>query len=301
MRGDKLILKEVYPEEYYLAEASLPYVNYGDSISLLLPPESVRYIKLEPYAKPQCPQLFGAPGRVEKTAEGYSVFLEGRQGEVKNIALMLPEGEGIKSVSAQQVPTVRLYTFGAGARLTAQSTNISRLEVRFPLDPALETVSSWLRETDGENAQIELPVEGFGFMGCHVSGSYSEDFNIRLDITTEPNGEESASVGPLNKARSTYAIKRKKTELLSCEVKVPFIEPMGFGTKPGYEDDCVMHLVFEDPSAVEQLKVWLKGTQAEVKSYRNPMRRDWFTYYIELTDNIDPGNLKIKLQINWKD
>ena len=299
MKGDRIELSEIYPKECLLAEAGIPYAQYGDEIELLMEPESVRYIKVEPYTETAGIAIYGAEGRTEKTENGYRIYLKEEQGVTKSIAISVDKDERILSLNAYQMPTVKMYTFDVEANITCQAANLARAEIKFPRFPAVKEISSWTREADGQ--KVTLPRPGFEFMGGLVSGSYSEKYEVCVEIVTAKNEAPQVSYIEAVKGEAVpqTELKHNKTEKLSTEFYIPFIEPIHFPSKAGFDDDSVMHLVFRDPAKVVKLKAWLNGTEVEVKQYKHVVQRGWFTYYVELTGNVNPGAVKMSLEIEW--
>jgi hypothetical protein len=84
------------------------------------------------------------------------------------------------------------------------------------------------------------------------------------------------------------------------EFELPFIEPPAYGCMQGYEDDTVIELAFRDPATVAVLAVALNGQPVEARKYPYPRKREWFTWYVELTGVVDPGRLKLTVEVTWK-
>ncbi|MHB1483462.1 MAG: alpha-amylase family protein [Saccharofermentanales bacterium] len=312
--GDRFELAEIYSHEFLLCGSAVPYSSYGDAVDLKIGPESVRYIKISPFKETQAALVFGAECVIQESGNGYEIYLEDEQGITKDIVLYMKSGERLVSVSARHISTVKMYTFDTKATIISQKDNIAIINLQFPRRPAIKEVTEWTRGPGG--GSLQLPADGFGFQGGLISGCFSEKQKICLDIVTEKctsPDEGTLRIDPerINSsghdfdndriARHNKVVKHRLKETLTTEFFIPFIEPMDFGTKPSYDNDCVMLLAFDDPSKVSGIKVWLDGSEIEVRKYRNAMKRDWFTYYIELTDNINPGLIKMTIEINWID
>lgn len=295
--GTKFGLSEVYPEEYLLSECGIPYVRYGDTLQFTLQPESVRYLKIRPYHPRSGLVVYGSPAEVIHTDSGYRLSLTGQQGTTKHIAISC--GEAIESLTAIQKPTVAMYTFDAASRITDRFDRFVRADITFPRQPAVSGLYAWTRE-NGET--LQLPMEEFGFLGGLVSGSYSEAFEVYVDVVTNPNQlvADSGKNYPIaSEIPGRKKLTHQKTEKLTTKFTVPFIERLRFGMRPGYDDDCVVQLVFRDVSSIKQITCTLNGKSVPVKIYHNMMNQLWYTYYVELTDNIDCGDVEMTLAIEW--
>lgn len=298
--GEKFGLSEIYPRECLLYEAELPYVSYGDAVEFEITPESVRYIKVEPYTEKSGVIVYGAENRIEKNENGYRIYLKEEQGMTIEIVVLTEGTDSISSVKAYQVPLVKMYNFPSEAKIISRKDNQTKIEVRFPLHPASKEITSWKRVADGKT--IQLPRAEFGFVGGLISGMYSEKLEVYVDVTIT-----NSKINPVHQLYCKETAKDVESnvlihdnqETLSTEFMIPFIEAMQFGAKPSYDNDCIMHLVFYEPGKVKKIRVWLNETEIEVKKYMNPIKREWFSYFIELTDNVNPGLVKMKMEIEW--
>ena len=295
--GERFELSEVYPEEYLLNECGIPYVLYGETLKFTLKPESVRYLRIQPYRQRDGIVVYGAPADISHTDTGYRLSMKGQQGTTRSIAIAC--GEEIEALHAMQRPTVAMYTFDAAARITDRFGQLIRADITFPRRPAVTGLYSWTRE-NGE--ELSLPLDDFGFQGGLVSGSFSEELEVYVDVVTCPDKPVTAS-GKSHCIASELPVRKKlphqKKETLTARFFVPFIESTGFGMRPGYDDDCLVQLAFQDVSKIERIACTLNGRSVPVKKYHNMMNKDWYTYYVELTDHIDCGEVEMILTIEW--
>ncbi|MBP1993245.1 hypothetical protein [Paenibacillus eucommiae] len=186
-------LFEIYPMECPLAEQPLPYAAFGDFITFELPAHSVRYIEIKPYVKPDSLKVLGLPAEITQTEQGYRLLLKAPQGEQVRLGLILPDGEAVEQVFAQQVPTVPMYTFPAAAQLydAAASTNrnVAQVEVTFPRIKAPRELTNWVMQPG--NMEVKLPqMEKSPFLGAIVQGAYSENYEVWLDVVVKQNDPE---------------------------------------------------------------------------------------------------------------
>jgi hypothetical protein len=298
--GEKFAVSEIYPRETPLAEQALPWSSRGQEIVSEMPPHSVRFLRIEAPQEPsRSLQVFGVPAQVKKTPTGYDVLLAAPQGKTETLGLICPPGEAIASVSVRQKPAVPSYTFPVSARVLEQSGNVARVAVQFPRGLAPRGLEHW-QVTPGDGA-VKLPVAGCHFLGGLVHGAFSEDYPLELTVTTKPDatpGNLPPLALPEGLARPPLEGAKKQTFATSFEL--PFIEPPGFGCMPGYDDDTVLELAFDDPNNVKAISARINGTPVEVRIYPYSRQGAYRSYYIDLTGNVQPGKIELALEIEWK-
>jgi hypothetical protein len=299
--GEKFFVTEIYPQEAPLAEQALPWSARGQELVCDMPPHSVRFLRIAPAAhKPaRTLQVLGLPATVMKTSTGYVVTLSAPQGKLEKLGLIFPPGEALASVSAQQKPTGKCYTFPVAARMLEQSGNVARVAVQFPRGLAPRALVNW-QVTPGD-VPTQLPTTGCRFLGGLVHGALSEDYTVELTITTKRDAAV-GSLPPLVPAEPPKAapLPVAKQQTFTTRFLLPFIEPAGFGCMPGYDDDTVLELAFDDPHAVKSIGARINGRPIEVRVYPCSRRGDFRTHYIELTGNVEPGTIELALDIEWK-
>ena len=297
--AERFLVRGIYPRECPIAEQSLPGAAYGEEIVYRLPAHSVRYLEVQPLEAAPGVQVYGLPARVEAMAGGYRIFLRAPQGETISLGLVLPEGEVVASVSAQQVPTVPMYTFPTSARITAQAGQLARLEITFPRDRAPRELTRW-HVTPGD-VLVELPqAEHCPFLGALVHGAFSEEYEVELLVTVAP-GPGVATVLPASEPPlgSQTIVPTAPRQTFSTTFELPFIEPLKWGCEPGYDDDTVIELAFTDPARVQSISARLNGQPVSVQRYAYP-KVQWHTFYLELTRVVDPGTIQLELDIEWR-
>jgi len=304
--GNAYRLYEIYPQECLIAEQTLPYSVWGESISLELPPHSVRYIEIKPYRKANDLQVFGLPASVIRTELGYRLLLEAPQGKRVSLKLLLPEDERVDAVVAQQVPSVPMFTFPTSAQLIANAANAARVEVTFPRIETARELTQWVMQPG--NIEISLPqLANCPFLGGLVQGAYSENYKVWLDITVKKQTEiysnllekynelNQTDLLPQQKAIE-FQLKGKSTHF-ETSFELPFTEWNAFA--PGYGDDAVIELAFVDPDRVDKIKAKINGESVEVRRYAYATKKEWHSYYIVLTGNVKLGRLELSIEIEW--
>ena len=298
--GDKLLLREIYPKECPLVEGALPYARFGDEINCRIPPHGVRYLQVEAYSHSEGATVYGHPVLIEKSANGYTITLSAPQGENVLIGLVTPQGEGIDQVGARQIPSVPMYTFPVSAQVIDQSGNAAHLEIKFSRGHAPRELTRW-RVSPGD-VEVELPLMGeSAFLGGLVSGAFSEDYEVELEVTTMQTYDE-AVLPPLPALdpETGDALPPNKIQTFATEFDLPFIEPPQWGAMMGYDDDTVVELAFSDPLAVKSIAATLNGEVVEVHRYPYPRKPEWFSYYLELTGNTGPGLIQLAIEVEWE-
>ncbi|MBP9902941.1 MAG: hypothetical protein KBH45_15880 [Verrucomicrobia bacterium] len=298
--GEKFFVSEIYPKESPLAEQALPGSARGQELVCEVPPHSVRFLQIEPAQKSsRSLQVLGLPAQVKRTSSGYDIVLSAPQGKLEKLGLVFPPGEALASVSARRKPTVKAYTFPVSARMVEQSGNVARVEVQFPRGLAPRALGSW-KVTPGD-VQAQLPASGCHFLGGLVHGAFSEDYEVELNVTTKRD----ATAGSLPPTAPTEQPKAEplpeaKQQTFTTSFDLPFIESPGWNVMPGYEDDTVLELAFDDPQTVKNIAARLNGKPVEVRTYPCARRGEFLTHYIELTGNAKPGTIELSLDIEWK-
>jgi hypothetical protein len=300
--GERFVIREVYPRECLIAEQNLPWSRYGDEIVAELPAHSVRYLEIVPLRSWRAaePVVYGLPARVKRVRNGYRLRLRAPQGERVRLGIRLPPGERLQAVSARHVPTVPMYTFESSVRRLAQAGNVAWIEVTFPRERAPRELTRW-QVTPGD-VLVDLPQLGrCGFLGARVSGAFSEDYPVEVNLRTTP-GAQGGRLAPPRPADSAPLgiVPASPRHTFGTEFGLPFIEAPAYGCMQGYEDDAIVELAFRDPAMVASLAVALNGHPAEVRKYCYPRKGDWFTWYVELTGVASPGRQVLTVEVVWR-
>lgn len=88
-------IAEIYPEEKLCLADFDTSVSLGTTLSLTARAQQVRILEVRPApAKVTSPRLYGLPGTIEETGDGYLVKTAGMQGSKHRFAIALPEGAG---------------------------------------------------------------------------------------------------------------------------------------------------------------------------------------------------------------
>lgn len=296
-QGEHFQLREVYPRECLIAEQPLPFARFGDAIDCTLPAHSVRFIEIRPHVPQPSLQIHGLPAHVRPTATGYRLTLRAPQGETARLGVVLPKGKTLATVSAQQTPTVPMYTFPASARIVRRQGNVAQLEVTFPREKAPRALTRW-HVSPGDVA-IDLPLVGqCPFLGGLITNAFSEELEVQLDLTTKP-GKTLGRLYPASVEPATVAFPPAKRHVFTTDFTLPFIEASRWGTMPGYDDDTVLELAFTDPASVAAIRARLNGAPAEVRRYDYHKNKDWHSWYIELTGRVAPGKVQLAVEVDW--
>ena len=94
---------ELYPTERLRLTTQGPFAKLGTNIAVHVPAQQVIVLEVRP--KPveiEKPRMYGLPGTIEKTKEGYLIKTSGQQGQSERCAVLLPKGSSpISSVEVR--------------------------------------------------------------------------------------------------------------------------------------------------------------------------------------------------------
>ena len=292
---------EIYPRECPLSGQTLPVASFGDEIACTVPAHGVRYLEIRPPRPAAGLQVYGHPAQVEDTAGGYRVRLSAPQGEIVNLGLVFPAGQTLDSVVARQTPTVPMFSFPVEAAIVERKGNVGRMRVSFPRRQAPRELTRWRVEPGG--VEVQLPqLGGSSFLGGLVSGAFSEDYEVELDITVGATAREGLlPAAPPVSPQQGETVPWAPHQTFVTQFDLPFIETPRWGNMPGYGDDTVVELAFSDSSAVASIEAQLNGRPVPVLRYPYPRRPEWWSYYVELTGVAKPGPTELSVDVTWPD
>jgi len=69
---------------------------------------------------------------------------------------------------------------------------------------------------------------------------------------------------------------------------------------PGYGDDTVLELAFDDPNKVKAISARINDKLVEVKTYSYSRKSAYRSHYVDLTGKVDPGMIELAVDIEWK-
>ena len=291
-QGEKFLLFEEYPHKQLIAEQPIPYAAYGDSITVTVPAQSVRIIRVKPYIPTQELCLYGLQGEAVRTETGYSLTVSGQIGETYPAAIAL-ESAQINEISAATVSSVPMYTFSPKLSEITESAGLTRFALTMPRDCFGRELSYW--SVNGGSVQRIDPL-GDGFRGAYLHNFYRETASVSLDVKTTSGPNHSERLFPINEPISP-AVADSRGTVYEADFAVPFIE-WGMAAMP-YGYDEVLELVFANPVAVERVTASIDGKPCEVERFFYP-GRSMFVYYIELTGILTSGTTPhLRLEITW--
>ena len=297
--GDTFSLYEVYPHECLIEEQPLPFAKRDDSITCVMPPNSVRIIQIMPSHKMNLPAIFGNSSELTKLDGGYRFTLRAAQGKKVRLGIVLPAGETIDKIAVRQTPSVPMYTFPTSFKVLEQVGNLARIEIRFPREPAPCELTNW--HVNPGNLDLEFPPsDNKGFLGAIVHNAFSEDYEVQIDVSTKSisgnTGIErlisKTSIPKMNK----LSVKGENLTYTTSFV-LPFIERYGLDRSP--QDDAIIELAFSNPENVRELKCSLNGKDIPIRQYRNPRRPEYYSFYVELAGNVYPGKIELVLNVQY--
>jgi len=297
----RFLLDEIYPRICPAAEQPLPFAVYGDTIRCVMPAHSVRFLKLTPGVDKKKIRVHGLPANVTSRSGGYGITLRAPQGEVVSLGVVLPEGSGIRSVSARQTPGVPMYTFPASATIDRRRGNLARISVKFPREKAPRELVHW--KVSPGNVPVELPQIGHTpFLGGLLTGCFSEELEVQLTVQTHSVARGGSRLLPgIPKAKPVRRVPFSKKQTFTARFHLPYIEHPAFGMTPAYNDDTILGLSFTDPGLVQKIDARCNGRPLEVRRYVYPRAKQhrWHSFYVELTGQVEAGEITLEIDIEW--
>ncbi len=290
--GEKFLLYEEYPHKMPIAEQAIPYATYGDSITISVPAESVRIIRIMPYTPADGIRLYGIEGDVTKTEDGYRLNLSGLLGETYPLAIALAL-EQVESITAAPVPTVPMYTFPTNMSEVEKDGNLARFELTMPRDRFNRELACW--SVDGGPVKQIDPIAN-GFRGAYIHNFYQEHTPVTVDIKTKAGAPSEGRLLPAVAPMATE-LDNGRGSIYEIDFPMPFIEFSLGALQYGFDE--VLELVFANPSAVESITATIDGVPCEISRFYYSTR-DMYAYYIELTGILASGTTPhLKLEIKW--
>lgn len=301
-KADAFLLSEVYPDRGPIAEQSLPYTLWNDTISFTLAPYSVRIIEIMRKKEMRYPLIYGTePVSIERDKDGYLVTLNIPQGITKNLGILLQPDEYIADLTVSQKSTVPMYTFSVSTTLVERRGNIARIEVKGPRESAPAALTFWRVNEDPLFREFPSP-DRKGFLGGYVHNAFSENYLVQLKIRTAKGGAGPAEgIGPYQVENPSLFIDRVPvtgTVTYTAQFVLPFIER--YGLERDASDDVLVELNFSDPKAVTIIGVLLNDAEVPVMIFKNPKNPEYITHYIELKGNVRPGAVELKVVVEYK-
>lgn len=290
-------LAEVYPRDQRISEQGLPYTPFGSIITCRMQPYSVRYIYIAPAERTDAIKVYGPCRKIEKRGNGYRLTLQAPQGTTQRVGLVLPPKERLSGMAVRQKPTVKRYTFPVHVERVDQAGNLAWLDVTFPRQPAPDELRRW--RLNGK-ADLHLPADNCPFWGGLISGAFSEDYEVELDIEVAADSETRAPTILPPKAEPTepvavdVAFEPGRPYTFEAEFVLPFIEWEKFSRD--YGDDAVVYLAFADPEAIGDTHAWLNDVPVEVGRY--PVNGK-SCRFIELAGQAKCGPNALRLEVAW--
>lgn len=234
----KCELVELYPVERLRLVDQSPVVELGKTVKITAPAQEVVVLEVRPVpANGKELQLYGLPGSVEKTKDGYTVKTRGSQGTVAQFAIPIPNGSpAVTSVDfRKEIPEMdrRQWDWDpTRVKLVQSDSNIAIVEVNFrrkapsselrnwqvcpaSLDEGLK--SNWISGFSG-GKQMRLPIfpkpgqdnSGFGavanFRGAYIDNAFCEDQETWIYLKTGNEGQQKTATADFNDSPANVQI-----------------------------------------------------------------------------------------------
>lgn len=95
-------LEEIYPVKRLRLTATGPTVNQGATLPMRVPAQQVVVLEVKPApTKIDMPRMYGLPGTIEQTTNGYLIKTFGPQGRSERVAVLLPPHETIATAEVR--------------------------------------------------------------------------------------------------------------------------------------------------------------------------------------------------------
>lgn len=317
----KCEIEELHPVERLRLTEQGPFAAFGGKVSLRVPAQQVIVLEIKPAAaKIDKPRLYGIPGSISETEDGYLLNTHGPQGTTERFAVLLPNGnKPITDVSVRDVPKQpkRLWA-PTPIKLLASDDKGALLEITYRRTPAPTELRDWSVKpgklddalgggfADGEplrfplfvDAQgVELPMWdetakqlGLGplanFCGAYVENAFGETQETSIDLKT--SGKSTVLAGELANIKETPVLHPLPTLAktagtgwwLQTKFHLPFMYQ--YGSEPAVDEHTLLVLPFLRRGQVKQIKAWINGKPLDALDYRYPRNRTLGCYYADL-------------------
>lgn len=320
-------IAEIYPRERLRLTAQGPYVKLGSKIGINVPAQTVLVLEVKPRPKSvTAPRLYGIPGEIEKTGDGYVLRTRGPQGTHERFAVVLPNGsEPILGMGVEKsVPQLdrRQWDWdptdlkflvggklGALADLTfrrkAASKDLRTWSVRAG-DLDVGSLANWPAGIpDAE--EVEFPLCGFdapgplaNFRGAYLENGFSEDqetvIYLRSKADAKPAVHEAAGLESLCGV-SPSSLPHKASHLASDKrgswwLQTTFVTPLAQmgGCEAKFDEHTLIVFPFVDQNRVKRISAWISGQPVDVQTYRYPRNRGLMCRWTDIVGTaIRPG------------
>jgi hypothetical protein len=313
----------------------------GASFNVEVPAQTVIVIEIQPAPKTITePRLYGVPGTVEQTKDGYVVKTSGQQGVTERCIVMLPKTENsVTEVSVRDVPKqpLRLWSPTPISEVVINGSSVA-FDVMFRRDKAPSDLRQWRVQKGtladglaaGWSAEIpnatEMQLPMFTnyvfsltpdtkpgpihvgplaeFCGAYVENAFSEVQETWIDLKTGLKSK--LLVGPLmgNKTSPSYHVQNpiEADDAKTWWVSTSFHLPFNYmiGAEPPFDDHQLLVFPFTDPSRVVQIKAWINGVPLDVNRYLYPRNRALSCFYADLVGSAALGGKTNKLVVYFE-
>ena len=139
-------IRELYPTERLRLTAQGPFVSLGTKLPIHVPAQQVLVLEVRPAPEMiESPRLYGLPGSIEPTSDGYLLKTQGPQGQSARFVVMLPPGS--RPIAAEVRPDVprlpnRIWA-PTPLKILAAAGQGTLLEVKFRRQAVPAELSEW--------------------------------------------------------------------------------------------------------------------------------------------------------------
>ncbi len=306
-------LVELYPSERMRLTENGPFVKIGQSLLIDAPAQEVIVLEVRPAPKSVTkPRLYGLPGSVTQTADGYLVKTSGFQGSSEKAMVVLPNGSAeVKGLEIRtDIPEMdrRHWPFEVTqAKLTKSDSLGAEVDLTFRRQTPTTEIRRWqvmpgsLDEGMKQNwpaglpstHSIQTPLSADGasqtgalahFGGAYVDNAFGEmqptEFTLLTTRSTVPARTVKKDEPVLQAISSPKELGSSKSWWCSSSITLPFIN--SYGCEPGFYDHPILVLPISSNPSVAKLSVWINGQPVAVNEYRYPRNRGYLTRWVDL-------------------
>lgn len=330
-------IAELYPVERLRLTAQGPFAAMSTRLPVRVPAQQVIVLEARP-APPRidAPRMYGLPGTIETTAEGYLIKTHGPQGRTERFAVLLPGSATIASAAVRLDVPKQAERLRAATRLEllARDKQGVLLDVTFRRTPAPTELRQWRVQPgeaaekrsagfsdgrtlnfplfiDTEEGAVKLPLTdarageaGLGplanFCGAYIDNAFSETQETWIELKAGPGTAPAGELASGEKVPSRHPLDDSaKSAEKGWWLQTQFHLPFMYtlGFEPFFDDHPILALPLARPP--KEVRAWINGSPLPVRRYDYPLRRSLGCYYADLVGTAargGPNTLVVHLQ-----
>lgn len=314
-------VRELYPTDQFFLPDAGPYPDYGSTLRVRVPGREVLVLEVRPEPERlDAPRVYGAPGTIKSSADGYVLRTRGRQGARDRIAVVTPDGKPVAAatVNDDDPPQPKRLFAKTGIEPAGGEGSVALFDVTFRRTSAPTDLRNWRAcpatfedgvargltkgFTDGTAITTPLwkgvsraPVTyaaaqalGAGpivnFCGGYIENAFSEWQETTIHLQTAANASRPAAPAPSQSpapAESSETAKSPgETWWISTAFDLPFMYTIG--AEPAFDEHPLVVFPMLDPAKIAAVKGWINGAPLDVRRYAYPRNPALATWWADL-------------------